>query len=370
MGAPTAALTTSRWTRVAAWRDVETALASPVTDRVVVVELDPRDEPSFAAWFAVLDAAGKHDRPDEPGELLHEQRSLALDGVGPDPDTACVHLVATVGGRAVGAARLELPRRDNLPLSEVTLAVAPAARRRGVGRALAAEVERLARAHDRTTLLGCCDEVPGQEGRSGARQAAQALGYEVVQVEVRRDLDVPLPAERVGALQRRCRPHAGEYTVRTWSDACPDDLVDDLAELHRQMSTDVPKDEMDWREEVWDAARLRRNEQLTLDMDRSWVGAAAVHVPTGRAVAFTCMGWPRSEPSRAYQWETLVSQPHRGHRLGMLVKLAGLQELAARSPRTRFISTWNAQENAPMIAVNDALGARTNGGLVLLQKRV
>jgi hypothetical protein len=52
----------------------------------------------------------------------------------------------------------------------------------------------------------------------------------------------------------------------------------------------------------------------------------------------------------------------------MLVKLAALRELSASSPSTAYISTWNAQENAPMIAVNDALGARTNGRLPLLQK--
>ena len=344
--------------------DVETTLARDVD----VCELDPHDERAYDAWFAVLAAAEKHDRPDEPGWLLREQRMFSLDGVGPDPDTATVHLAATTGGSTVGAARLELPRRDNLHLCELTLAVAPPARRRGVARALTARVERLAREHGRTTLLGYCDEPPGSEGGSGSRRAAQALGFDVVQTEVRRDIDLPLPARRVEELERTCRPAAADYAITTWRDACPDELVDDLAELHRQMSTDVPLDHVDWREEVWDAARLRRSEQLVLDMDRSWVGAAAVHVPTGRAVAFTCMGWPRSEPSRAYQWETLVSKPHRGHRLGMLVKLAGLQELAARSPKTRFITTWNAQENAPMIAVNDALGARTNGRLAIVQK--
>jgi hypothetical protein len=190
----------------------------------------------------------------------------------------------------------------------------------------------------------------------------------VVQQEVRRDIDLPLPASRVERLERTCRPAATGYGLRVWQDRCPDELVDDLAELMRQMSTDVPKDEMDWREEVWDRARVRRNEALSLDMDRTFVAAGAVHEASGRMIAFTAMGGPRSEPARAYQWETLVSADHRGHRLGALVKLAALQELSARSPGTRFITTWNAQENAPMIAVNDLLGARVHGRLVVLQK--
>ncbi len=344
--------------------DVETTTAPSVT----VDLLDPSDEQAFAAWFAVAEAAELHDRPDEPGSLLQEQRSISLDGTRPDADTRCVLLGASDGDRLVGAARLELPQRDNLHLCELVLSVHPSARRRGVARALQAEVERLAREHGRTTLLTFADEPPGQEGRSGNRAAAQALGYAVVQQEVRRDIDLPLPAARVEELERACRPYAADYALRAWQDGCPDDLVDDLAELMRQMSTDVPKDEMDWREEVWDGARVRRSEDRSRAMDRSWVGVGAVHQPTGRMIAFTAMGLPRSRPERAHQWETLVSADHRGHRLGTLVKLAGLQEIGDRSPRTRVISTWNAQENAPMIAVNDLLGARVNGRLAVLQK--
>jgi GNAT superfamily N-acetyltransferase len=338
------------------------------TTTVAVDQVDPRDERALLRWFEVVRAAEEHDRPGEPGELLHEQRQLALDGGGPDPDTAVVLLAASVAGDVVGAARLELPRRDNLHLCELVLCVRPAARRQGVARALQTEIERCVSGRGRSTLLTFADELPGSEGRSGSRSAARALGYAVAQQEVRRDIDVPLDPARVAELERACRPYAADYVLRTWCDACPDDLLGDLAELHRQMSTDVPKDEMDWREEVWDAARVRRGEELARSADRTFVGAGAVHAPSGRMVAFTAAGLPRSEPARAHQWETLVQAEHRGHRLGTLIKLAALQELAVRSPRTRFISTWNAQENEPMIAVNDALGARTNGVLAILQK--
>ncbi len=47
-------------------------------------------------------------------------------------------------------------------------------------------------------------------------------------------------------------------------------------------------------------------------------------------------------PERAYQWETLVLGEHRGRRLGTLVKLACLREIAAGSPARRYVSTWTA----------------------------
>jgi GNAT superfamily N-acetyltransferase len=332
------------------------------SDDVEVVELDPRDDAAFAQWFAVSAANDALQRPGEVGWLLHEQQQLSIS----DEDTAKVLLAAVEDGAVVGAARLELPLLDNEHLCELVLVVHPDARRRGVARALDDEVVRRVRALGRTTVLSMCDEPPGTD--HGDRQAAQALGYRVVQTEVRRDIDLPLDPRRVAALERQVAPHAADYDLVTWWDRCPDELLDDCAALNQAMSTDVPKDEMDWREEVWDGPRLRRNEAEVQAMDRSYVAAGAVHRTTGRMVAFTTMGVPRSAPQRAYQWETLVLREHRGHRLGMRCKLAALQELHAAQPDAQFISTWNAKENAPMIAVNDALGARTNGGIAALQK--
>ncbi len=52
---------------------------------------------------------------------------------------------------------------------------------------------------------------------------------------------------------------------------------------------------------------------------------------------------------------------HRGHRLGLLLKVAMLELLAATEPGLERIATWNAASNAPMIAVNDALGYVVQG---------
>ncbi len=47
---------------------------------------------------------------------------------------------------------------------------------------------------------------------------------------------------------------------------------------------------------------------------------------------------------------------HRGHGLGLAMKVANLRAVTERHPGVRSISTWNAAENAPMIAVNDEMG--------------
>lgn len=324
--------------------------------------VDARDETAFADWFTVMRAAEKHLRPDEPGLLIHEERLIVLEGQGPDPDDRQLVLLARDGdGRAVGGARLSLPQRDNPHLCELELAVHPQARRRGVGRALVADIERLMRADNRTTVLGYVDEPPALARQAPARPFAAALGWSLAQEELRRDIDLPLDPDRAAELEQRCAPYAEDYAIRTWSGRCPDELLNDRALLIQRMSTDVPLGEIDLHEQVWDGARVRRVEQRNAAMDRAFVSGGAVHRPTGRLVAYTDMGIPRSVPDRAYQWDTIVLEEHRGHRLGTMVKIAALRELAVQWPQCRYISTWNAEENAHMISVNDALGARVNG---------
>ena len=330
--------------------------------------VDPRED-AFAEWFSVLRAAEEEARPGEPGYLLHEERVAALQAQEDDPDRHVVVLLARDDeGRPVGAARMSLPLRDNLHLCELELAVHPQARRRGVGRRLLAEVEQRARDQGRTTLLMYADEPPAQVGSSPGRRFAEALGYTWAQEEIPRDLDLPLDPRRAADLEAACAAYALDYTVQVWRDGCPRELLDDRAELMRRMSTDVPLGSIDIREEKWDGTRFRRHEQRNRAMDRELFSAGAVHRHTGRLVAATDMAVPRTVPERAYQNDTIVLPEHRGHRLGTLVKIAALRCLSSCSPSTRYISTWNAEENAAMIAINDALGSRVVGCCPAFQK--
>jgi hypothetical protein len=62
---------------------------------------------------------------------------------------------------------------------------------------------------------------------------------------------------------------------------------------------------------------------------------------------------------------TAVVRAHRGHRLGLLIKLAMLEWLAEAEPEQRWILTGNAETNEHMIAINEALGYQKVGGPVV-----
>ena len=60
------------------------------------------------------------------------------------------------------------------------------------------------------------------------------------------------------------------------------------------------------------------------------------------------------------QGDTAVARAHRGHRLGLLLKIDMLHWLAEAEPQLEVIETWNQADNAYMINVNEAIGYRLN----------
>jgi hypothetical protein len=63
-------------------------------------------------------------------------------------------------------------------------------------------------------------------------------------------------------------------------------------------------------------------------------------------------------PEWGFQELTAVARPHRGHRLGLRLKLAMLDRLALQEPQLTRIMTGNTAGNDHMIAINEQLGFR------------
>jgi GNAT superfamily N-acetyltransferase len=332
---------------------------------VRVEEVDPRDDAAYATWFGVVDASLTDQRPGEPHWLSGELREVALRRLRPGAGEAGPLLTCVDDGAVAGAARLTLPLHDNRHLAAGLLEVHPEHRRRGVGTALLAELVSRAAAAGRTTLTVEVDDLPGG---CPAPAFLQRHGFVPGLREVRRDLPLPVPDVVLGQLAAAAALDARlddgtDYRLRTWVDRTPPELLDQRAALARAMSVETPWGEVPHEEEVWDAARVTAGESALLAQDRTWVTAVAVR--DGELVAVSDAGVPRADPRRAYQWSTLVLPAHRGHRLGLLVKLAAVRALPQASPATRTLTTWNAEDNLPVVRLNEAMGFVRNGGLTV-----
>ena len=96
------------------------------------------------------------------------------------------------------------------------------------------------------------------------------------------------------------------------------------------------------------------------ELDESPAGTAG-YDESGDLAALSQVTTELQLPSLAFQGLTAVDRPHRGHRLGLLVKAALYQWLAASEPGLREVSTWNSDTNTHMIAINERLGFEVNG---------
>lgn len=325
--------------------------------------IEPTNDEAFAHWFAFGDAAHREVWGDDGSAWKPDEWRAEMLGAD---DTRYVPLLATDAGEPVGSACLGLPVRGNTHFADLTLAVSAEHRRRGVGAALLANVEGLAEQERRTTI--CVDIEERARSTDAASTAfARRHGYAIGQVNHRRDLALPLDEETARSLEQSSRPYAAAYSLRSWQDRCPDDLVEDLAVLKSRMMTDAPMGALALGEEPWDTARVRAGEAVCRAQGRTSVVTGALSV-AGRLVGFTDLRVSGAGPQRAFQWDTLVLAEHRGHRLGTLLKVANARTLAAASPSTTVVTTFNAEDNGPMLAVNEALGFHVVGTLTTWQK--
>jgi GNAT superfamily N-acetyltransferase len=276
------------------------------------------------------------------------------------------------GGPILGVGTMETALRDNLHSAQVMVGVHPARRRHGVGTAIVQEMCRLASADGRH-VLNSVVEVPRDEAEDHPSiHFASSVGFEERLPGNVRHLAVPVdPAllDELRAVVTNARG-ASDYRTFTFEAPWPDEYLEDECELLRRMSTDEPSGDADREEEVWTLDRLREQDGLRAARRNSALAAVALHRPSGRLVAFSELELADDTPHQAWQENTIVDPAHRGHRLGLAVKLANLDFLAEHAPDVRTIRTSNAQENAPMIAVNDMLGFEIVGAGMFWQKQL
>ena len=160
---------------------------------------------------------------------------------------------------------------------------------------------------------------------------------------------------RLARLRGPAERAAAGYSLVSWTGLVPEEFIEQVADLYTALN-DAPHDP-ETEPEVWDAQRVReRINDLRPHFGMRGYAVAARDDATGELAALTEIAVDPADPGWGHQMFTVVTRKHRGHRLGLLVKIAMLELLATAEPQLERIVTWNAQANEHMIAVNEALG--------------
>jgi GNAT superfamily N-acetyltransferase/RimJ/RimL family protein N-acetyltransferase len=315
---------------------------------VIIERFDPRsDTARLRDCYEIVAAGWPVDRPNEPMWTFESFTGEWAHGFGAQPQQ--VWLATDDADRPVGCYLLRLPERENTTMGDCMLTVAPNIRQAGWGRQLLAHCADQARAAGRDRLSG---EV--RDGSAGAAFAA-AAGATAGIAEVIRVLDVGGDvAARLPALRDEAARHAVGYSLVSWTGRTPEEYLDAIVRLEGAMA-DAPHDPgvETWN---WDADRIRKSEDVMFSHGIGRYTVAARHDMTGELAAFTAVGTEAGTPDWGFQFGTMVLAGHRGHRLGLLVKVVMLEWLLEAEPTIRRIVTGNAGANAHMIAINEQLG--------------
>jgi GNAT superfamily N-acetyltransferase len=319
---------------------------------VDIREIDVADDAAMDAMYGV-DIRSSHLGRESMPQWSH-QEFLGAYRSG-DSGERQVILGAYDGDTLVGFAGLWFPLLDNLDKAYLELHVDPPARRRGVGRALVDEVEARARAGERTLILTESKMPAGQRETHPYRRFAESRGFEYSNVEVVRHLALPVPDERLRAWADKAAERHDGYTVETFVDEFPDDLAESLCLLMGQLAVDAPTGLVDFEEEAMTTERLKERYATAAAMDRSVYETVALS-PDRTVVAQSTLAVARGDGPDVFQWGTFVHREHRGHRLGLAVKVANIRAVQEAFPAKTRITTQNAESNDFMVDINKEIG--------------
>lgn len=273
-------------------------------------------------------------------------------------------------GEMVGCMAVDMLQDADADTAIGVIALLQAQCGRGIGTAALRHLESEMRTDGVRTLLcwvehrgGGGDVLTARTGfgavpRDDAARFLERQGFALEQIE--RASALTWSGNTTSALEgllANAQSHAQDYRVVQWILPTPAELVDGYAWMKSRMSTDVPDADLGTPQEIWDGDRVRELERRQAAKGFVIQVTAAQHIATGELCAFNELAIRRSDPSSVtHQYDTLVLADHRGHRLGMLVKAAGLLGWHEQYPASPRVITYNAEENRPMLKINEALG--------------
>jgi GNAT superfamily N-acetyltransferase len=317
-----------------------------------LLSVSPDDADRVAAVVALHNVAHRVDDPEAFDWLPEAAADELRYGWDLQPEEHFLYVPDGADEPVAGLA-VDLPKRDNLHLFWLQLVVHPDHRRQGHGTAVMTEALRMAEQAGRRTLW-----VEAVEDDLGARKFAERFGFGYASHDARRRQRLAeVDQGTVSRLFAQAETAAADYVLERVLPPVPDAMLAQMVEVTAAIN-DAPMGTLTFEDEVFDLGRLQDIETARERKGQRSYRVIARHRGTGAIGGHTQVVISPYRPHIGFQGDTAVSRAHRGHRLGLLLKIDMMRWLAEAEPQLEVLETWNNADNRFMIGVNELLGYR------------
>jgi GNAT superfamily N-acetyltransferase len=324
----------------------------PTIGDLTIRPVDPWDEHEMDVLQDLYVEAQRAEVPDSRVYSRADSVALLRRTGGP---TSYHAFAALAGDTMVGQVWTVAGTTDNVHRGRLWAWVPPRHGRRGVGTALVRHGEQHLIDLGRRTAL--TQTWIGADGVSGYRPFAERLGYSLAQTHVERRQQLPMDEARLARLEAEATAHTAAYTFHVVVGPIPAELAPGYLGVYNLLDIESPGGDVEHEEGRWTAAELADQDEELSEQGRTRVTVLASDA-TGVVVAYSCAvtGPADLDDPVVDQRGTLVLREHRGLRLGLAVKCRLTRALQERFPDRTYVRTTNAETNAPMVAINEAMG--------------
>jgi len=316
------------------------------------VRVDPDDLAQVAAVAGIQEAARQVDDPEEFPPIAEMLAAYIRYGWDLEPEEHFLY-IPEGATEPVGVLVMDLPTRDNLHLVWAQIFIHPDHRRRGHGSVIMNEALRITREAGRNTIW-----VAAGEDDQGAQCFVERFGFRYASHDARRrQVLADVDDTEVRRLLASAEAAAADYYLQRLRPPTSDEVLSELVEVTAAIN-DAPMGDLTYEDEKFDLQRVQDLETALLGRAERGYRVIARHRETGEVGGHTMV---ITDPLRSHvgmQADTAVARHHRGHRLGLLLKIDMMRWLAEVEPQLKVIETWNNADNRFMINVNEALGYR------------
>ncbi len=315
-------------------------------DPVDPAALPEQEQEAIARLFQRMSAEVVPEDPERPlAAILPRMRATT-----PNQWNARVRARDTKGN-VVGWAAVSrsLNEPENAHIAWTELMVHPDHRRKGLGRALIAELTRASEGqHPELLFMGMAnDRVPAGESFLRSLRAQPGLPMKTNQLTLA-DIDRTQLAEWA-------KIDAPGYTLERIDNVVPDRLLRAYIDAANGMN-DAPKGNLRMADWKLTAEHVRDRESWFKQVGVEWWLIVAVHDATGEGAGFTEVTYDPKQPWIIWQQGTATTPKHRGHTLGLWMKAVNLRRILQERPDATYIRTGNANTNTQMLGINTQLG--------------